>query len=148
MSDADTIERIVRELRAIHRRQPGVREQIGESIGRLGSCARQLRSDRPRNPWHPLDDALIGWEDETGLRGAEARARLDAVCAEQARKGPRAKDRMGRELYRASRRDWGVRLVVDPDAGEREGDLPALLWVGQSRPPAWCWSGDEGRRER
>lgn len=46
-------------------------------------------------------------------------------------------DRYGRELWRAPKRDYAARLVVDPRK-DRTGPLdalPKLIWVGQGRPP-------------
>lgn len=58
----------------------------------------------------------------------------------------RETDGQGRQLHRTGRmhrhslpsKTW---LVVDPRS-RKGGRLPALIWAGQGRPPAWAW-GDE-----
>jgi len=54
----------------------------------------------------------------------------------------KASDTDGRQLWRTGK-PYTARLVVDTRKLMREDgrDLPRLIWVGQGRPPAWCWNG-------
>jgi len=147
-SDAEAIERARALVRGVlAKRQPDrVFELLGESERRLATAIEYLldRAESRGSPgaagrWYILPEALAQWQDLTGAPTVErARESLIDVCRAA---GLRETDAEGRQLYRAPKRmGRGARLVVDPHAGEREGDLPTLLWVGLSRPPRWCWT--------
>lgn len=50
-----------------------------------------------------------------------------------------ASDRHERELWRSSRSDGRLRWVLDRRK-VHEQDLPQVIWVGHSKPPARLWA--------
>lgn len=93
------------------------------------------------SPWHITRTAcaryarLQGWSD--------AVEHIEQATREIEELLPRAhfaaRDRHGRELWRSSRADGGLRWVIDRRQ-VHEHDLPQVLWVGQSRPPTRLWA--------
>jgi hypothetical protein len=56
------------------------------------------------------------------------------------------RDRHGRELWRSPRADGRLRWVIDPRKVHQQ-DLPQVIWVGQSRPPARLWAPADREKE-
>jgi len=97
-------------------------------------------------PWHNTHNAI------SGLRYVRSRSRLDrdqnenefhGLDAELERIAGRAhyvsSDRAGREQWRSTKSDHGLRMIVDP-RGARGRALPKLVWVGQGKPPESVWT--------
>lgn len=52
------------------------------------------------------------------------------------------RDRLGREMWRSPRAEGWLRWVIDPRKVHAR-DLPRVIWIGQSRPPARLWAHEE-----
>jgi hypothetical protein len=92
-------------------------------------------------PWHITRAAcaryarLQGWSNEVE-HVSQATLEMESLLP---RAHFTARDRHGRELWRSSRADGRLCWVIDPRK-IREHDLPQVIWVGQSRPPARLWA--------
>lgn len=97
-------------------------------------------------PWHNTHNAI------SGLRYVRSRQRLDKDANENefhaldgalqdiaTRAHYLSTDRAGREQWRASKIDHGLRMIVDP-RGATGKQLPKLVWVGQGKPPESVWT--------
>lgn len=72
--------------------------------------------------------------DEGFARAEHELARLAGLA------GYKQTDASGRELWRTSKGQGDIRLVVSYER-RPEGPLPQVVWVGQGRPPERHWAG-------
>lgn len=102
-------------------------------------------------PWYVTEHAVNcyvfarHWPDDD-QHWERAEAELLDMCSAATF---RARDRLGRELWRSPRRSGrGLRWVIDPRA-HPGGPLPAVVWVGYAAPPVRYFDplrGDEDDR--
>lgn len=164
-SDADQLQDALLLLDDVQKgRQPQpVRRALGRARQQLELAIEYLRErarvqDRGEigGPWYVHDEALIEWQRITRIGSVDrARESLIDACWDADGRGVRDTDRRGRQMYRTGKTLGSVRMAVDPRAGRRPGDKPALLWAGQSKPRESHWESKDrleqvpsGRRER
>lgn len=97
-------------------------------------------------PWHNTHNAIAGLHHVRTRRRLERDENetvfheLDGALQDIAERAHYVgTDRAGREQWRASKRDHGLRMVVDP-RGSNGRQLPKLVWVGQGKPPESVWT--------